>query len=92
MHDPNFILFLDIVLAAWTAFDLRRALVTGRARLWLGGTVTRVHQPGPYWRYWNSDVLESVRPAPWLVNAASGNDQSSPGREDYSAATIGRSA
>jgi CubicO group peptidase (beta-lactamase class C family) len=51
MHDPNFILFLDAVLAAWTAFDLRRALVTGRARSWLGGTVTREHQPGPYWRY-----------------------------------------
>ena len=51
MRDPNFILFLDAVLAAWTAFDLRRALVTGRARLWLGGTVTREHQPGPYWRY-----------------------------------------
>jgi hypothetical protein len=51
MHDPNFILFLDAVLAAWTALDLRRALVTGRARLWLGGTVTREHQPGPYLRY-----------------------------------------
>ena len=50
MHDPNFILFLDAVLAAWTAFDLRRALVTGCARLWLG-TATREHQPGPYWRY-----------------------------------------
>jgi len=48
MHDPNFILFLNAVLATWTAFDLRRALVTGRARLWLGGTVTRERQPGPY--------------------------------------------
>ena len=51
MHDLNFILFLDAVLAAWTAFDLRRAPVTGRAQLWLGGTATREHQPWPYWRY-----------------------------------------
>ena len=51
MHDPNLILFLDIVLAVWTAFDLRRALVTGRAQLWLGGTATRAYQPGPYWWY-----------------------------------------
>jgi len=51
MRDPNFVLFLDAVLAVWTAFDLRRALVTGRARLWLRGTVTREHQPGLYWRY-----------------------------------------
>ena len=50
MRDPNFILFLDAVLAAWTAFDLRRALVTGRARS-RTGTVTRAHQPGRYWRY-----------------------------------------
>jgi hypothetical protein len=50
MHDPNFILFLDVGLAAWTAVDLRRALVTGRARS-RSGTVTREHQPGPYWRY-----------------------------------------
>jgi hypothetical protein len=25
--------------------------VTGRARLWLGGTATREHQPGRYWWY-----------------------------------------
>jgi hypothetical protein len=58
MHDPNFILFLDVGLAAWTAFDLRRALVTGRARS-RSGTVTREHQPGPYWRhvYSNKAVL-----------------------------------
>jgi hypothetical protein len=51
MRDPNFVLFLYAVLAAWTTFDLRRAPVTGRAPLWQGATVTREHQPGPYWRH-----------------------------------------
>jgi hypothetical protein len=59
MRDPNFILFVDVVLAAWTAFDLWHALVTGRARLWLGGIATREHQPWSYWRcvYSNWAVL-----------------------------------
>lgn len=56
MRDPNLILFLDAVLAAWTAFDLRWALVTGRARP-RTGTVTRAHQPGRYWRYVYSDWI-----------------------------------
>jgi hypothetical protein len=38
MHDPNLILLLVVVLAAWTAFDLRHALTTGRARSRTGGS------------------------------------------------------
>jgi len=51
MHDPKYIALLDIFVAAMVIADLRRVLATGRARVWLGGTVTRDHQPGPYWRY-----------------------------------------
>jgi hypothetical protein len=54
MHDPNLILLLVVVLAAWTAFDLRHALTTGRARS-RTGRVTREHQPGRYWRYVYAD-------------------------------------
>jgi hypothetical protein len=50
MHNP-YLLLADGLLAAYIAFDLRRVLTSGRARIWLGGTVTREHQPRPYWRY-----------------------------------------
>jgi hypothetical protein len=54
MHDPNLILLLVVVLAAWTALNLRRALTAGRARS-RRGAVTRDHQPGRYWRYVYAD-------------------------------------
>ena len=51
MRDPNYIILIDCIVAAFVAFDLARVLKTGRARVWLGGTVTREHRPGRYWRY-----------------------------------------
>lgn len=51
MRDPNYLLVIDVLLAGYVAYDLRRVLTTGHARVWLGGTVTREHQPARYWRY-----------------------------------------
>ncbi len=51
VHNPTHLLGLVAVAAACCAYDLRRTLVTGRARTWPGGTVTRAHQPRRYWRY-----------------------------------------
>ena len=51
MRDPNYLLAIDGLLAAYTAFALRRALITGRAPVWPGGNVTRKGQPARYWRY-----------------------------------------
>jgi hypothetical protein len=51
MHDPRFIALMDGIVALLVALDLVRVLKSGRARIWLGGTVTREHQPKPYWRY-----------------------------------------
>ena len=55
MRNPNYLLIIDAVLGAYVALDLRRVLTSGRARVWLGGTVTREHQPRRYWRYVYSD-------------------------------------
>lgn len=51
MHNPTHLLVLVAVVAAYSAYDLRRVLLSGRARTWPGGTVTRAHQPQRYWRY-----------------------------------------
>ena len=51
MNDPRFIALMDAIVALVIALDLVRVLKSGRARIWLGGTVTREHQPKPYWRY-----------------------------------------
>ena len=50
MRNPNYLLAIDGLLAAYIVFDLRRVLTTGRARGRFG-TVTREHQPQRYWRY-----------------------------------------
>jgi hypothetical protein len=50
MPDPRFIALMGAVAAIAVALDLVRVLKSGRARVWLGGTVTREHQPKPYWR------------------------------------------
>ena len=51
MTDPRFIALMDSVVALAVALDLVRVLKSGRARVWLGVTVSRDHQPKPYWRY-----------------------------------------
>jgi hypothetical protein len=50
MRDPNYLLFLDLLVAAMVVWDLNRTLRTGRAR-GKGGTITRAHQPARFWRY-----------------------------------------
>jgi hypothetical protein len=59
MHDPNFILFLDAVLCGLDRIRSPSRACDGPRSAWLGGTVTREHQPGPYWRcvYLNWAVL-----------------------------------
>ncbi len=51
MNDPRFIALMDCVVALAVALDLVRVLKSGRARVWLGGTVTREQQARRYWRY-----------------------------------------
>ena len=50
MHDPKHIIFLDLFVTAMVVWDIARMLRSGRASIWLGGTVTRQHQPARYWR------------------------------------------
>jgi hypothetical protein len=51
MHGVHRILLSAIGLVVFTAFDLRRALTSGRAQVWPAGFVTREHQPQRFWRH-----------------------------------------
>jgi hypothetical protein len=50
MHDPRYLLLLDLLVAGLVALDLSRTLKTGCARGRIS-TITRKHQPARYWRY-----------------------------------------
>jgi hypothetical protein len=52
MGNANYLLFVFALLLAYAAFDLRRALKTGRVpRRGSGGIATRAYQPRLYWRH-----------------------------------------
>ncbi|HEV3176183.1 MAG TPA: hypothetical protein VGZ72_09355 [Stellaceae bacterium] len=50
MTHAHLLLLMDVALAAFVGFDLRRTLRTGLAR-GRGGTITRQKRPEKYWRY-----------------------------------------
>src|SRR5947208_2846058 len=49
MRLTQYVLVVAPLAAVWCWIDLTGTLRTGRARLWLGGTVSRDHQPRRYW-------------------------------------------
>lgn len=55
MKHNSVTLWVTVLLAVLTGYDVIRALRTGRARFWRSGHVTRAHQPRKYWRsLWSS--------------------------------------
>jgi hypothetical protein len=56
MRDPANVIFCCSAIAALIGADLGWVLMTGRARSWLGETISRENQPGRYKRY----VLEGL--------------------------------
>lgn len=50
MPRAQFLLLIDVALAAFVSVDLIRALRTGRAR-GRGGTITRRGRPEKFWRH-----------------------------------------
>ncbi|HEX3484468.1 MAG TPA: hypothetical protein VHT51_05375 [Micropepsaceae bacterium] len=50
MHDPRYLLLLDVLVAVLVALDLTWTLKTGRARGRISA-ITRKAQPARYWRY-----------------------------------------